>query len=254
MIEFFSFFVVGFVAQLVDGALGMGFGVISSAVLLGQGVPPPLVSASVNAAKIPTGTVAALSHILNRNPDWRIVRRVAISGAVGGILGALMLSALKGPTLQILISGYLVLIGGLIIWRGIAGIAPRVIPARQLTIVGGTGGLIEGIGGSWGPIVTTALLGSGAPPRTAVGSSTVCELMVSVVVFVTLLSTFHLGAWDHEGGWQTVILSVGGLVCGGVPAAFLGGRLARVVPVRPLTFAVGVLALSIAAWRLVTLL
>jgi uncharacterized protein len=118
MHEFWAFALVGFFAQLVDGALGMGFGVISASVLLAQGVPPALVSASVNAAKLPTTGTAALSHYLHKNLDWRIIAMLCVFGALGGILGATVLTSLKGKALFILINFYLLFIGGLIIYRG----------------------------------------------------------------------------------------------------------------------------------------
>jgi|TARA_Y100000815_G_scaffold82425_1_gene71404 uncharacterized membrane protein YfcA len=248
--EFLLFVLVGFVAQLADGALGMGFGVISSAILLGQGVTPALVSASVNAAKIPTGTVAALSHQANRNTDWPMARRLAVSGIVGGLVGALVLSNLKGDLLNLMIASYLLLIGTLIILRGLRGSAPRVLGTTHLGLIGGAGGLIEGIGGSWGPIVSSALLGAGVNPRNAIGSSAFAELMVSFAVFLTLGATFAGGMWGENTDWSDVGSSVAGLVVGGLPAALIGGHLARRVPKRPLTVAVGILAFGIGVRRM----
>ncbi len=251
--DFFIFAVVGFFAQIVDGALGMGFGVISSALLLSQGVPPALVSASVNAAKLPTSGTSAVSHWLHKNVVPEVVWPVLIYGALGGLLGAALLTSLKGKGLQILIIAYLVLIGGLVIWRAIKGEAPVVVRTRRHGLIGFAGGLIEGIGGSWGPIVTTGLLGSGVAPRYAVGSSNVAELAVSLAVFTALVGSFFFGHWGAGMDWTTMIAPVLGLSVGGIPAAIFGGKLARIAPQRPLTFAVGALALSIAAYRAVTL-
>ena len=103
MHEFWAFALVGFFAQLVDGALGMGFGVISASVLLAQGVPPALASASVNAAKLPTTGTAALSHYLHKNLDWKIVRALSIYGGLGGILGALLLTSVMVGALGVTI-------------------------------------------------------------------------------------------------------------------------------------------------------
>jgi uncharacterized membrane protein YfcA len=248
--EFGAFLLVGFFAQLVDGALGMGFGVISSAILLGQGLPPPLVSATVNAAKLPTGATSAASHLWHGNVDWAVVRRIAGYGAIGGICGALLLTSLKGPLLAWLINLYLAGIGLVILLRGIRGTAPAVISGHRLRLIGASGGAIEGIGGSWGPIVTSGLLVSGLPPRQAVGSSNISEFAVSAVVFITLFAAFHLGHWGQTGDWREVLLPVAGLVCGGVPAAFLGGWLASRAPKRALTIAVALLVLGIAAYRM----
>lgn len=251
---FFEFALVGFVAQLVDGALGMGFGVISSSVLIAQGVPPALVSASVNAAKLPTSGISAVSHWLHHNVDWRVVRPVALWGAIGGVGGAMLLVSLEGKLLQAVISLYLIGIGALVLIRAWRGVAPALIKSGRSRAIGFAGGTIEGIGGSWGPIVTTGLLASGVPPRQAVGSSNVAEFLVSFVVLATLFVSFRAGHWGEGDDWRSVAASVSGLVAGGIPAALFGGYLARRVPRRPLTFAVGLLAFGIGIWRLARLL
>jgi uncharacterized membrane protein YfcA len=249
---FWTFALVGFLAQLIDGALGMGFGVISSSVLLGQGVSPALVSASVNAAKIPTTGTAAFSHFINKNLNRETVIALCLYGAIGGILGMAVLTSLKGPALNYLVMAYLYFIGVLIIWRGVTGTTPRLLSAAYKRLVGFVGGLVEGIGGSWGPIVTTSLLGSGTESRYAIGSSNFAEFFVSVVVFLAYLIAFAVGHWDGGTDWKAVAYPVAGLVAGGIPAALLGGWLARIAPKRPLTVAVGVLAVGIAVYRMRT--
>ncbi len=250
MSEFWTFAVVGFLAQLIDGTLGLGFGIISASVLLGQGVAPALVSASVNAAKIPTTATAAMSHFVNKNLDWSIVLALALFGSLGGIFGMLLLTSLKGKALTTLITAYLFLIGGLIIWRGYRGTSPRILPGAWKRLIGFVGGIIEGIGGSWGPVVTTSLLGSGVQSRFAIGSSNFAEFVVSVSVFTAYLVAFYVGHWEGGTDWRTVAYPVAGLVAGGLPAAVAGGWLSRIAPSRALTIAVGLLAIAIAIYRL----
>ena len=240
---------VGFLAQLVDGALGMGFGVISSSILLAQGVPPALASASVNAAKLPTTGTAALSHAYHRNINWNIARKLCLFGSAGGIIGALLLTSLKGAMLAYLVNTYLAFIGILIVYRGFMNYAPRLIPGERVGTIGPVGGLIKGIGGSWGPIVTTGLLGSATEPRYAIGSSNFSEFVVSIAVFSAFLVAFAVGHWRGGSDWHTVALPVAGLVVGGLPAAAFGGYLAKRAPRQPLTVAVGCLALGIAVYR-----
>ena len=175
MHDFIAFAIVGFFAQIVDGALGMGFGVISASILLAQGIPPALVSASVNAAKLPTTGTAALSHLFHKNLQWPIVITLCIYGALGGIIGATVLTSLKGKALLVMINIYLLIVGGLIVYRGVRNVAPRLFPHQYTRMIGFCGGLIEGIGGSWGPIVTTSLLGVGTESRYAIGSSNFSE-------------------------------------------------------------------------------
>jgi uncharacterized protein len=250
MNEFLAFVVVGFFAQIIDGALGMGFGVISSGILLAQGIPPALVSASVNAAKLPTTGTAALSHVYHQNIDWSLVRQVAVFGVIGGVAGSLLLTSLKGHMLTTLVNLYLILIGGLIIIRGMKDVAPRLIPSRYTRLIGLSGGLIEGIGGSWGPVVTTSLLGAGTESRYAIGSSNFSEFVVSVAVFTAFLLLFLTGYWEGGSDWRTTFWSVLGLVVGGLPAAAIGGYLSKHTPKRLLTIAVGCLALGIATYRI----
>ncbi len=249
MTEFWTFALVGFIAQLIDGTLGLGFGIISASVLLGQGIAPALVSASVNAAKIPTTATAAFSHYKNKNIDWSIVVALAVFGTLGGTMGMLLLTSLKGKALTTLVTGYLFLIGGLIIWRGIKGASPRILPAAWKRMIGFMGGLIEGIGGSWGPVVTTSLLGSGVQSRYAIGSSNFAEFAVSVTVFSAYLVAFYVGHWEGGTDWQSVAYPVAGLMLGGLPAAMAGGWLARIAPSRALTVAVGLLAIAIGIYR-----
>ncbi|NMD07357.1 MAG: sulfite exporter TauE/SafE family protein [Phyllobacteriaceae bacterium] len=250
MSEFVIFAIIGFCAQIIDGALGMGFGIISSSVLLGLGVPPALASASVNAAKIPTTGTAALSHLFHRNIDVQLVTALCIFGGIGGAIGMLLLTGLKGAWLTSIITFYLLLIGGLIVWRGIKGVAPRVLPAAWRRTIGFAGGLIEGIGGSWGPIVTTSLMGAGTPSRYAIGSTNFAEFFVAVTVFTAYFTAFLVGHWEGGTEWQSVLYPVAGLVVGGLPAAFFGGMLSKITPHKALTIMVGLLAISIGIFRL----
>jgi uncharacterized protein len=251
MTDFWTFALVGFLAQLIDGTLGLGFGIISASVLLGQGVHPALVSASVNAAKIPTTGTAALSHFINKNLDWSIVIALAVFGTLGGVLGMLLLTNLKGQALNLLVTTYLFFIGGIIVWRGLKGSAPHILPAAKKRLIGFIGGVIEGIGGSWGPVVTTSLLGSGIESRYAIGSSNFAEFAVSITVFSAYAVAFYVGHWEGGTNWQSVAYPVAGLVVGGLPAAMMGGWLARITPSRSLTVAVGLLAIAIGIYRLI---
>jgi uncharacterized protein len=252
MHDLIVFAVIGFVAQIIDGTLGMGFGVISSSVLLGLGIPPALASASVNAAKIPTTGTAALSHLYHRNLESSLVMALCIFGAVGGAIGVVLLTSLKGAMLTTIVSLYLLLVGGLIIWRGITGVAPRVLPSAYKRLIGLCGGLIEGIGGSWGPIVTTSLMGAGTESRYAIGSGNFAEFFVSITVFAAYLSAYFIGHWQGGTDWHTVLWPVVGLVVGGLPAAFFGGWLSKIAPRKALTVMVGLLAVSIGIYRLVS--
>jgi uncharacterized protein len=251
MSEFWSFAIVGFLAQLVDGTLGMGFGIISSSVLLAQGIPPALASASVNAAKLPTTATAAVSHFIHKNMTPSLLITLCIFGSLGGFLGAMLLTSLKGKLLFHLINAYLLGIGGLIIYRGFADVRAHNLPKWFARLVGFGGGLVEGIGGSWGPIVTTGLLGAGVESRYAIGATNIAEFAVSLAVFLTFVFAFFIGHWQGGADWHTVFLPVAGLVIGGLPAALAGGYLSKIAPRRELTVMVGMLAMAIASFRIV---
>jgi uncharacterized protein len=250
--EFWTFALVGFVAQIIDGTLGMGFGIISNSVLLAQGIPPALASASVNAAKIPTTLTAAVSHFVHKNMRRDILIALCVFGGLGGLLGALLLTSLKGKILFHTINAYLVIVGVLIIYRGFRDILPHSLPKFFPRVVGFVGGLIEGIGGSWGPIVTTGLLGAGVESRYAIGSTNIAEFVVSVIVFFSFVFAFAIGHWEGGSDWHQTFLPVLGLVIGGLPAALAGGYLSKIAPRRELTIVVGMLAIGIAVYRFST--
>jgi uncharacterized membrane protein YfcA len=251
MEDFIVFALIGFVAQLIDGSLGMGFGVISSSILLAQGVPPTLASASINAAKLPTTGTAALSHYYHRNLDWDLVKHLAIFGTLGGVVGALILTSLKGIFLSLIVNFYLAGMGLLIIYRGLTNVSPRVLSAKFTRAIGLAGGLIEGVGGSWGPIVTTSLLGAGKESRYAIGSCNFSEFIVSAAVLGAFMLMFAIGHWDGGSAWRDTAYPVAGLVIGALPAAIFGGYLSKRAPRQALTVAVGSLALGIAVYRTV---
>lgn len=124
MDTFFVFLLVGILAQAVDGALGMAYGVISSSVLLAVGVPPATASASVHAAEVFTTAASATSHTVHRNIDWRLFVPLAIAGVIGGVLGAYVLAGIDGNVIKPFVVGYLALIGCWILWR------PDMTPSR----------------------------------------------------------------------------------------------------------------------------
>jgi uncharacterized protein len=252
MSQFWSFAIVGFLAQLIDGTLGMGFGIISSSVLLAQGIPPALASASVNAAKLPTTATAAISHFINKNHTPKLLLALCIFGSIGGFIGAILLTSLKGKMLFHLINAYLLGIGLLIIYQGLHRVQAHKMPKWFAHVVGFGGGLVEGIGGSWGPIVTTGLLGAGVESRYAIGATNIAEFAVSLAVFLSFVFAFLIGHWQGGAEWQSVFLPVAGLVIGGLPAALAGGYLSKIAPRRELSIVVGMLAMAIASFRIVT--
>ena len=247
--DFWIFFAVGMAAQLVDGALGMAYGVVSSTVLLALGVPPANVSASVHAAKVFTGAASAASHVAYRNISWRLLLHLSAGGVVGGVLGAYVLTSIDGKVIKPWVVAWLGIMGLVILWRAWKGTRPRVMSWKRPLPLGLFGGFFDAVGGGgWGPVVTSTLLGSGAEPRQAIGTTNAAEFFVAAAISATFISAVVSGHWEATGlldhAW-----SVGGLIAGGVLAAPLAGWMTKVLPVRALTWLVGLLVTGLAIWQ-----
>ena len=230
---------VGLASQLVDGALGMGYGVTSSSLLLLAGLSPALASASVHLSEIGTTLVSGTAHHRLGNTDWRLVARLGGPGAVGAFLGATVLSRLSTGAAAPATSGILLVLGLYVLIRFAvrppAGSARRRSPhtARLLVPLGLVGGFVDATGGGgWGPVATTTLLARGrTAPRTVVGSVDTAELMVTAAASAGFLA--GLGA---AGISPTV---VGALLAGGLVAAPVAAWLVSRLPAGVLGSAVG---------------
>ena len=233
--------VVGFLAQLVDGALGMAFGVICTTAMLSMGLPPAQASAIVHTAEIFTTGASAGSHLWHRNVDWRLVTRLGIAGVAGAVLGAWVLSNLDASFVRPYIAAYLLLVGVFILIK-----AWTLSPARDaLTPWVGPIGFVAGFldasgGGGWGPVATSSLVGSGHAPRMVVGSVNATEFFVTVAAATTFFVELGVAPWRE-------LLA---LVIGGMLAAPLGGWAVKHVSPRVLMVAVGCLVIALSAWQI----
>jgi len=170
MDDWWLFFAVGFVAQLVDGALGMAYGVLTNTVLLAIGLPPAQASALVHTAEIFTTGASAASHIYHRNVDWRMVARLGVTGVLGAILGAWILSNIDVTAARRFVYGYLLIMGLYILWKSMRiALVPRKLAGWTAPLGFVAGFLDASGGGGWGPMTTSTLVGSGHAPRRAVG-------------------------------------------------------------------------------------
>jgi uncharacterized membrane protein YfcA len=232
---------IGFAAQLIDGALGMAFGVVSTSAMLALGMPPAQASAVVHTAEIFTTGASAASHIYHRNVDWRLVTRLGIAGVAGAILGAWVLSNLDASAVRPYVAAYLFAIGVFILFKATRKTPTRDAPGAWVSPVGFAAGFLDASGGGgWGPVATSALVGSGHAPRTAVGSVNTTEFFVTIAAATTFF--IELGA--------SPIPSLLALVTGGVIAAPFGGWLVKYISPRVLMIMVGVLILTLAVWQL----
>ncbi|HEX6866293.1 MAG TPA: sulfite exporter TauE/SafE family protein [Caulobacteraceae bacterium] len=254
MQEFIIFALVGFGAQIVDGALGMAYGVVSSTVLLAFGVPPSHASAAVHAAEVFTTGASATSHVAHKNVDWKMFWPLALSGVVGGVLGAYVLTSIDGSKIKPFIVVYLGCMGGIILWRAWKGKANRHVSSRLVAPLGLVGGFADAAGGGgWGPTVSSTLVGSGAAPRQAVGTVNTAEFLVTVAVSAAFLTALLTGSWKDADGISTHLTAVIGLIAGGVLAAPLAGLVTKRIPVRVFTWLVGGLVVLLALYQALSL-
>lgn len=250
MDTFLLFLLVGFLAQAVDGALGMAYGVISSSVLLALGVPPATASASVHGAEVFTTAASAGSHILHRNVDWRLLAPLAVAGVIGGCLGAYVLTGVQGDVIKPFVIAYLALMGVYILWRAGHDIRIRRIQAWVTAPLGLVGGFLDAVGGGgWGPTVSSTLVGAGQEPRRAIGTVNTAEFFLAVAISAAFVWALVSGHWQDADGLRDHASAVGGLVVGGLAAAPFAGLIAKRVPRRVLTYAVGVLLLALAGFQ-----
>ena len=244
-VDLLPFIAIGFAAQLVDGALGMAFGVISTTLLLSLGVNPAAASASVHVVECFTTGASGVSHAVFRNIDWRLFGRLILPGIIGGVLGAYVLT-LAGEDARPFILVYLTAIGLYLIWRG-TGHPPHPRTPRVVAPLGLAGGFLDAAGGGgWGPIVTSNLLIQGAEPRKVIGTVNAAEFFLTVTISLTFLISLGFSSFGRE---------VVGLLIGGIAAAPVGGLIVKKLPAQRLLLMVGVV-LTITSlygvWRAVT--
>jgi uncharacterized membrane protein YfcA len=224
------FVAVGFAAQMVDGAIGMAYGVTSSSVLLSLGVPPATTSACVHAAETFTTAVSGASHWKFGNVDRKILLRLALPGMIGGAIGAYVLTNLDGDVIKPYISGYLLLLGVFIVWKALTSRVSQGTEPSRVAPLGFIGGLLDSMGGGgWGPIVTTSLIGQGTTPRYAIGSVNLAEFFVTLTISATFIATIGLDLWP------TIV----GLIIGGVIAAPFAAYATKMLPDKALMILVG---------------
>lgn len=242
---FFLFIVAGFFAQLIDGALGMAYGVSCTTLLLSLGISPKLASASVHTSEIFTTGVSGLSHIRFNNLDKKLFFSIVFTGVIGASLGAYLLADLfDGGKVKPYISAYLVFLGGYLIFKAVCKKSDGKPKTKYSPVLAFFGGLLDAIGGGgWGPIVTSNLLSQGHNPRKTIGSVNTAEFFVTyfaTVVFIFVLGVQHLD----------IVL---GLVIGGVLAAPIGAYVASKINAKALMILVGTLVILTSTYSLISL-
>jgi len=225
------FIAVGFVAQMIDGAIGMAFGVISNTLLISLGVPPAAASAGVHGIKIFTGAASGVSHVLHKNVDWRLFPRLLVPGIIGGVLGAYAISALDPAIAKPVVLVYLSLIGAYLLIRALRSPPVQKDP-RVVEPIGFAGGFLDAAGGGgWGPVVTSNLLVQGASPRHVVGTVNTAEFFLALIISATFVASL---------GVAVIGPPALGLLIGGVAAAPFGALAAKRISSKLMLIMVGV--------------
>lgn len=213
------FILIGFAAQMVDGALGMAFGVITNTLLVGvMGMPPALASQRVHVVECFTTATSGISHLLHGNIDKTLFLKLVIPGVIGGVTGAYLLSSIDAAAVKPFVLLYLAGIGIYLLTRGLL-YPPKLREAKHVAPLGLVGGFLDAAGGGgWGPVVTSNLLIQGADPRKVVGTVNSVEFFLTVAISATFI--FHLGIADLAG-------ATAGLLIGGIVAAPFGAFAAK---------------------------
>ena len=227
----------GFCAQLVDGSLGMGYGLTSSTLLIALGLAPAVASASVHLAEIGTSAVSAYSHAKLGNVDKSVLKRIAVPGAIGAFAGATVLSALSTQAARPWASTLLLILGVYVLVRYLRQRTIRLkkgLPSTKLLApLGLVGGFVDATGGGgWGPVTTPALLANGRmAPNRVIGTMNAAEFLVAVAASIGFIVGLGLSAID----W-TILLP---LMIGGMIAAPIGAWIAHRLPMRIMGVVVG---------------
>jgi len=235
--QFMLFMLIGFAAQLVDGALGMAYGLTATSFLLAAGLPPATASATVHFAETFTTGASAISHHSFGNVHSPLFKRLVIPGMLGAATGAYILTELDGDVLKPYVAAYLILMGLYVLVKSFAEINPIHV-SKRIAPLGFFGGMIDSIGGGgWGPIVTSTLLARGNHTRYTIGTVNAVEFFVTLTSSAVFIATIGLSHWN-------IVLA---LALGGVFAAPLAGFVAKKIPHRPMMFFVGLLIIGVSA-------
>lgn len=229
--DLLPFIAIGFAAQLVDGALGMAFGVITNTLLVGVvGMPPALASQRVHVVECFTTAVSGISHLISGNIDKSLFFRLLIPGVIGGVTGAYLLSSIDAAAAKPFVLAYLTVIGVYLLIRGIL-YPPKFKVVKRVAPLGLVGGFLDAAGGGgWGPVVTSNLLLQGGEPRKVVGTVSSVEFFLTLAISATFIA--NIGIADLVGATL-------GLLIGGVAAAPFAAVAAKHIPPKAMLILVG---------------
>lgn len=240
----FMMILTGFLAQMINGSMGMGFGLVSTAVLMGVGIPLPAISSSVHTAEFLACGTNAYTHYKIKNVNKKLLRHMLIPAVLGSILGAALLSIFGKEYAQYvkpLIAAYTLFLGVRLLRKAVVSNQKK----KQVKRVGwlaAFGATVDAFGGcGWGPLVTSTLISKGRSPKYVVGTVNITRFFLtfgSTVTFFIMIGVSH---------WKAVV----GLIIGGVIAAPIAARLVGKIPAKPMMIAVSILVILWSCYLLV---
>lgn len=235
MEDFAIYFAIGFLAQVIDGALGMAYGLTATSLLLSFGVPPVNASAITHAAECVTTAFSAISHHRFGNIDKRLFFSLLVPGLIGSILGVLVLTRVDNNIIKPIIGIYLLFMGVTVLIKAFVVFPPRKL-GRHLISLGLGGGFMDAVGGGgWGSIVTSTLLARGQCPRMTIGSVNAVEFFVAMTASIVFFYNQVIVGWEI----------IAGLALGGAIAAPFGAYLCKHIPVKALLMIAGTLIIAL---------
>jgi len=239
----FMMILTGFFAQMINGSMGMGFGLVSTSVLLGVGIPLPAISSSVHTAEFLACGASAYSHYKLKNVNKKLLKHMLVPAVVGSILGAVLLSILGkeySEYVKPLIAGYTLFLGIRLLNKARSSQGKKR-PVKRVGWLAAIGAAVDAFGGcGWGPLVTSTLIAKGRAPKYVVGTVNITRFFLtfgSTVTFFIMIGVSH---------WKAVV----GLIIGGIIAAPIAARLVGKIPARPMLLAVGILVIIWSAYLL----
>ena len=241
-------FITGIAGQLIDGTLGMAYGVTCSTLLRAMGIPSAVSSFCVHAAEMCTTLVSGISHFKMKNIDHGLFLRLIFPGVIGGVLGAYVLTSFDDRIVSPLVSAYLIVMGIVIFLKAFKKKAkePKKI-GHAVYPIALAGGFSDSIGGGgWGPVVTSTLVAADCDIRTTIGSVNSAEFFVTMAESAAFILTL--------GSVVEYLPAVGGLILGGIIVAPFSAYLCKKVPVKPLIAVLGVLIVGVNTWKFATAL
>ena len=234
--NFYIMVIAGFVAQLIDGALGMGYGVTCTTFLLSIGINLPAISGSIHTAEMFSSAASGYSHYKFGNVNKKLFKVLLIPGIIGAVIGAWLLSKFGtdyAPYIRPILASYTLLLGLRILLNAFRKNRPQK-KVKRVGWLAGAGGFLDSFGGGgWGPLVTSTLISKGRTPKYVIGTVSITEFFVTLASALTFFSLIGL---SH---WQVII----GLIIGGVAAAPLAARLAGKLPLKTMFISVGALVI-----------